>query len=141
VAQGQSPRRFFWIAGTKTIVDMVTLTASDGEMLVFPDVTLSGGSLCGAPLFVSSGFPADSLTLCDGGQLLGNIQDLGLLASRNAALEMSTAPVQDATQGTGAQLTSMFQTNTTALRATTRVFAERARSTACRILSGIDWNG
>ena len=89
----------------------------------FPRVGLRNGFLMNAPALVSPYAPADTLILADAGMiaLAGGVVEVS--ASKNASIEMDSAPVGRAYEGDSPEranpvnMVSRFQTNCTALRA------------------------
>jgi HK97 family phage major capsid protein/HK97 family phage prohead protease len=111
----------------------------------FPDIEIGGGRLAGLPVITSqyAGFgssygnvvivaSAENIALADDGVV-------SVAASREASIEMSDAPGQDATAGTGASVVSMFQTNSIALRAEREIGWKKLRSTAVTFMDDVNW--
>lgn len=108
----------------------------------FPDLTINGGRLEGLPVIVSNYVP---YSVSGGGVIiLLNARDIYLSddgvvtidASREASLEMSDAPTQNAVAGTGASLVSMFQTNSIAVKAERYINWRKRRTAAVSYLDG-----
>ena len=107
----------------------------------FPNVGMTGGAFEGLPVIVSD--------YVDGIVVLANASDIyvaddgGITVdmSREASLEMSDAPSQDATDGTGASLVSLWQTNSVGLRAERTINWARRRPSAVASLTGVAWGG
>lgn len=110
----------------------------------FPDVTMLGGTIDGVPVIVSNYVPADS-----GGSLfilafapeilLADDGIVTLTASREASILMDTAPGMNSGTPTPAQLVSMFQTNSIALRAERYINWAKRRAQAVAYLDGVNW--
>jgi len=60
----------------------------------FPDVTWSGGSLLGAPIFVSAGVPTGTLILVDCSRIAGALADAEVDVSSQASIEMLDVGLQ-----------------------------------------------
>lgn len=110
----------------------------------FPDVTVAGGSVDGVPLIVSNYVPSDA-----GGSLfilafapeifLADDGVVTLSASREASIQMDDAPTHNSGTPTGAQLVSMFQTNSIALRAERYINWAKRRPQAVAFLEDVNW--
>lgn len=90
---------------------LATLRATDGSRL-FPDVTLTGGSILGVPLLVSPAAGA-KLVMLDGALLVYTDSGVEIERSNVGALQFSDSPTDGA-----ANMVSLWQTNTTALKTT-----------------------
>jgi len=110
---------------------------------VFPGITMTGGTLVGLPVITSEYMTevadssgsniilvnADDVFLADDGQVV-------IDASREASLEMLDGSLQqNAVNGTGASLVSMFQTNSVALRAERIINWKKRRAGAAQYIS------
>jgi HK97 family phage major capsid protein len=86
-----------------------------GDERAFPNLSALGGQIAGLPLLVSESAPAAQLALIDGREVL-LAQDAGveLSTSEHALIDQSSAPA-------GTTRVSMFQTESTALRAVWRI--------------------
>jgi hypothetical protein len=62
-------------------------------------------------------------------------------ASREAALEMSDTPANDAVTPTAAQMVSLWQTNCIGLKAERYVNWSRRRTEAVQWLQNVEWGG
>ena len=59
--------------------------------------------------------------------------------SREASLEMQSAPTHDSTTPTPVELVSMFQTNSVAIRAERWINWKRRRTAAVAVISGVNY--
>lgn len=111
----------------------------------FPGVTMTGGNLDGIPVIISNYVPSDSggslfilafaseIYLADDGVVTVDI-------SREASILMDSAPNMNSGTPTGsAQLVSMFQTNSMALRAERYVNWAKRRPQAVSYLENVSW--
>jgi hypothetical protein len=92
--------------------------------LGYDTVGLRGGELVGAPAIATSALPNAAtdfyqLVLADPGAIavVDEPSQTSVVASREAAIEMADNPTGDATTPTGANLISLYQCNSTALKA------------------------
>ena len=111
----------------------------------FPGVTMTGGNLDGIPLVISNYVPSDSggslfilafaseIYLADDGVVTIDI-------SREASILMDSTPNMNSGTPTGsAQLVSMFQTNSMAIRAERYVNWAKRRPQAVSYLENVNW--
>lgn len=110
----------------------------------FPGVTARGGSLGGVPLIVSNYVSSDTagalfilvnasdVYLSDDGQATVDF-------SNQASIQMLDNPTNDSTNGTATSLVSMFQTDSTALRAHRFCNWSRRRNSGVAYLTGVNW--
>jgi HK97 family phage major capsid protein len=110
----------------------------------FPNLGPRGGSLGGVPVLVSNYVPSAS-----GGAyvILVNASDIYLSDdgqatvdfSREASIQMLDNPTNNSATGTPTTLVSMFQTDSTAIRAHRFLNWSRRRDTAVAVLSDVNW--
>jgi hypothetical protein len=98
-----------------------------------------GGMLLNIPALVSNTIPAGTLRLIDASAIAASAEAILLDASNEADIEMSDAPAHNSDVPTAAQLVSLFQTNSTALRARVRFAAERTKVSAVAEITNIAW--
>lgn len=103
-------------ASVDTAILMATLR-SNGQA-AFGEMSPGGGHCGGAPVVVSDRLASESLLAVDPQSIALTIGAVEVALSRNTSLQMDTAPGQDASQGTGSTMTSMFQTFSIALKVT-----------------------
>lgn len=102
----------------------------------FPNMTPAGGTIQGVHVLPSTAVAADSSLLIDPTGLMGDSETITLDASRHGALQMDDDPA------TGEQnLTSLWQTNTVALRAERWFNARRARDNAVAVIESMTYEG
>jgi HK97 family phage major capsid protein len=109
----------------------------------FPGMTPQGGTLNGVPVRVSNylanagGSGGAPLILVDEAEIwLADDGQVALDMSDQASLEMSDAPAQNSTSPTAAQMVSMWQTNSIALRAERFIWWQARRSGAVQWIDG-----
>jgi len=145
IAANISPDNAAWIMQSTTALQLSLLRNAFGQK-EFPDITLKGGILEGVPVVTSQYVPNES-----GGamMILVNASDVWLAddgavtidASREASLEMSDAPANDASAPTAAQMVSMFQTNSVALRAERFINWQKRRAAAVQVIDDVNYTG
>jgi HK97 family phage major capsid protein/HK97 family phage prohead protease len=110
----------------------------------FDGVTMLGGNIDGVPVIVSNYVPSDS-----GGSLFIlafaseiYLADDGVVTidvSREASILMDSAPNMNSGTPTAAQLVSMFQTNSLAIRAERYINWAKRRPQAVAFLENVNW--
>jgi HK97 family phage prohead protease len=136
-----------WIM-TQTVAMRISLLQNSFGQMMFPGVTATGGTLLGLPVVVSENIPsttgsptegypiilakADDILLADDGQVT-------IDASREASVQMETAPDSPATAST--TLVSLWQHNMIAIKAERWINWVKRRSTAVSYLSNAVYTG
>lgn len=100
----------------------------------FPDLTINGGEIRGMPVMPSDGIGAGRVALIDASGIAGESGDIAIDASTEADLQMIAETVPGA-----ADMVSMWQTNSVAIRAVIDFDAERVRDDAVAVLTGVEW--
>lgn len=120
----------------------ISLMTNSLGVLEFPQINMNGGTLLGIPVVTSENVPATGGSPTDGYPIiLANASDILLAddgniiidASREASLQMDSAPDSPAVAGT--VMVSMFQQNMTAIRAERYINWVKRRSTAVQYIS------
>jgi HK97 family phage major capsid protein len=112
----------------------------------FPGITMNGGVFQGLPVlasqYVRGGSPVGNLVILANAAdvFLSDDGALTIDASREASLEMSDDPENDAEGGSPAiETVSMYQTNQIALRAERFINWQRRRDAAVAWLDNVEW--
>jgi len=110
----------------------------------FPDLTPQGGAIDGVPVIVSNYVPADSdgsyVVLVDATNIyLSDDGQATVDFSNEASIQMMDNPTNASDPATATSLVSMFQTDSTAIRAHRFINWSRRRQTAVAVLSGVNW--
>lgn len=108
--------------------------ANAAAVLDHPRVDPLGGTILGRPAVITSGLSGKQIALIDARGLVAEVEGVSVTASGEALLEMDDAPTHDATTPTGASLVSMFQTDTTAVRALMYLGAHQLRTGAAAVI-------
>lgn len=120
----------------------ISLMTNSLGVLEFPQINMNGGTLLGIPVVTSENVPATGGSPTDGYPIiLANASDILLAddgniiidASREASLQMDSAPDSPAVAGT--VMVSMFQQNMTAIRAERYINWVKRRATAVQYIS------
>jgi len=124
-----------------TALALSLMTNSLGQR-EFPNITMNGGELLGLPVITSENIPSTGGSPTDGDPiivvsapdiLLADDGQVTIDASREASLQMDTAPDSPATAST--VMVSMFQQNQVAIRAERYINWAKRRSTAVSYIS------
>lgn len=111
-----------------------------GGARLFPGMTPTGGDMCGVPAMASDAVEAGTVLLLDGAGIAGDAGPMETEASTQAAVEILESELaQNAPAGTGAALTSLWQTGCIALMTKAAFGAERMRPNAIARLTGVAW--
>lgn len=129
-----------WILHPSTALRLSMIRDSSGNR-AFPGIGMSGGTLEGLPAVTSINVPGDAtagyhMILAVQNDILVAEGGLVIDASREASLEFSTTPTGDAKAPTAAQLVSLWQTGSVAIKAVRGVTWTRRRPTAVAVITG-----
>ncbi len=126
----------------------ISLMVSSLGTALFPQINVNGGTLVGIPVVTSEGVPATGGSPTDGGLiilakaseiLLADDGQVTIDASKEASLQMETAPDSPATAST--TFVSMFQQNMIAIRAERYINWAKRRSTAVSFIQNAKYTG
>lgn len=133
-----SSSALYWVCGSNVSKALVAMTDSTGAN-AFPAAGVLGGELWNLPLLTCSALGDDELILLDAHGVAGNDDGFDVAASGQADVELAEPPVHSALTGTGTVLTSLFQSNSAAIKVVAFYGTERLRSDAVVKLTGISW--
>jgi hypothetical protein len=128
----------FWVCAVDVAKAASTLTTDDGAD-AFPAMSATSGELANLPALVSSVVPYKSMYLIDGSGIAADMSDISVKTSGEANVQMTSPATGNSATPTGALTTSLFQTNSSALRAVVTFGAERLHDNAVTQITGIDW--
>lgn len=138
IAANLAPTNAVWIMSATNALGLSLMKNALGQR-AFPDVNMAGGTFYGMPVVVSEAVGnivilanAQDILLADDGQV-------SIDASREASLQMDSAPDNPATATT--VMVSLWQNNLLAIRAERYVNWLKARAASVQYLSGVAWNG
>lgn len=105
----------------------------------YPEMTMLGGTFQGLPVIVSQ-YVGSYLILVNAPDIyLADDGGVAVDMSREASLEMESAPTGDSTTPTPVEMVSMFQTNSVAIRAERWINWKRRRNAAVAVISGVNY--
>lgn len=125
-----------WIMHPATALSLQMMVNGTTGLREFPGIDfVSGGTFEGLPVIVSTNVQGDALagydvTLVVQSEILLAEGGLAIDASREASLEMDGAPTHDSTTPTAAQLVSLWQTGSVAIKAIRGITWTKRRPTA-----------
>lgn len=134
-------------APTSGVLVMRSITALSLSLMVnplgqseFPNVTMNGGTLRGIPVVTSEYVPPGVVVMLNASDIyLADDGGITVDLSREASLQMDTAPTMNSTTPTATSVVSMFQTNSVAFRAERTLNWMRRRDSAVQYLTGVAW--
>lgn len=131
--------RLVWLLSPDTARRGSTLGTEGGG--VFPSLGPAGGEIRGVVALTSNGIPAGTAALIDCAQIAAASGAVDVRVSSQADVEMSDTPAHDASTPTPANLVSMFQSNSVAMKATATIAATRLNEAGAVLVEGIAWGG
>ncbi|MDX0760002.1 phage major capsid protein [Sinorhizobium medicae] len=105
----------------------------------FTGMTPIGGELLGQPAYVSAAIPAGTLRLINAASIAANADTISIDASAEADIQMLDNPTNNSVTPTPTEVVSLFQSNSTALKAVVTFGVERVRDNAVAELTDIAW--
>lgn len=141
IAANNSPTTgVFVMKGTQALALSLMVNALGNPE--FPNVTMFGGTLMGLPVIVSEYVPTGIVALVNASDIyVGDEGGIQVDISREASLEMDSAPAHNSGTPTPAQMVSLWQTNSVGMRAERIINWARRRASAVAYLTGVDWGG
>lgn len=133
---GSLSPQLFWLSAVDVAKWGATLTPAKGGP-AFEGVFPGGGKLCGYPLIPSSTIPSGFLYLFDASQIAVDATAPTLDMTSEGDIQMDSAPTSASDVPTPTSMTSMFTTDSVAMQSIAWLAAEKLRSTATALVSGI----
>jgi len=138
IANNLQPTGAVWLMSANTALTLSQRKNPLGQR-EYPEMTMFGGTFQGLPVIVSQ-YVGNNLILVDAPNIyLADDGGVAVDISTEASLEMESAPVGDSTAPAGAELVSMFQTNSVAVRAERWINWKRRRTAAVALVTGVDY--
>lgn len=138
IAANLAPTNGVWIMSSTNALGLSMIVNALGQP-AFPNVNMNGGTFFGMPVVVSEAVGnivilanAQDILLADDGQVT-------IDASREASLQMDSAPDNPSSATT--VMVSLWQRNLIGIRAERYVNWIKARPASVQYLSGVSWNG
>lgn len=144
IAANNAPTSGVWIMTSTVALGLSLMTNALGQP-EFPGITMNGGVLYGLPVITSEYVP----TVTAGSYVaLVNAQDIYLSDDGDITIDMSTEAslemkdsglTQDATDGAGTSLVSLWQTNSVGFLAEQTINWAPRRDSAVALLDQVEW--
>lgn len=134
------PSTGVFIMGTSLALPLSLMQNPLGQS-EFPGLGMGGGIFLGMPVIVSDYAPANTVILANAGDIyFGDEGGLQVDFSREASLEMDTAPTHNITTPTPATgLVSLWQVNAVGIRCERFLNWSKRRPEAVQMLTGVNW--
>lgn len=133
-----TPTNGVWLMSSMTALALSKMKNPLGQKM-YPELTLLGGTFQGLPAIVSQ-YVGNNLILVNASDIyLADDGQVVIEASREASLEMEGQPTNNSKTGKGAQLVSMFQTNSVAIRAERFINWRKRRKEAVAYVSDVNY--
>lgn len=133
------PTGSVWLMSSTTALTLSMLKNGLGQK-VYPEMTMLGGTFQGLPVIVSQ-YVGSQLILVNAPDIyLADDGGVAIDMSREASLEMQSAPNHNSIDPAGTQLVSMFQTNSVAIRAERWINWKRRRNAAVAVISNVNYS-
>jgi hypothetical protein len=140
IVQPKSTSRLRFIVNPKLAARLSTLSLIEGFGNFASQLSALGGELAGVEVILSDAAGEDELWLADPSRYGIDIGDLDIAISREASLQMDTEPTQSAVASvTASDVTSLFQTNSVALRVTLTIALQPLEGAPLACLTGCNW--
>lgn len=134
------PQSGVWLMSASNALALSLLLNPLGQR-EFPNIGMNGGTFEGLPVIVSQHM-GSVVALVNASDIYeADSGEINVDMSREASLEMSSAPTQNGIAGTGASLVSLWQNNLVGIRAEKTVNWKRRRASAVAYLTGAVWGG
>lgn len=129
--------KLYWILSPASAARAAAL-ASQG-MFVHGAMSPLGGELINIPALVSDAVAADQIHLVDASAIAADLGTIDLVTSGQGDVLMADDPPMNATGPVAAQMVSLFQSNSVALRSTIYFASERLRPNCIATIDNVDW--
>ena len=139
LAANNIPSTGVYLMGTALALQLSMMQNPLGQT-EFPGIGMTGGIFMGLPVIVSDYVPSTTVVLVNASDIyFGDEGGVDVAMSREASLEMDSAPTHNSTTPTPAQLVSLFQTNSVAWRVERHLNWAKRRPGAVQMLTGVNW--
>lgn len=139
IAANNAPTSGVFIMSATTALALSLMVNPLGQS-EFPGISMNGGTLQGLPVIVSEYVASDIVVLVNASDIyLGDEGGFAVDMSREASLEMADNPSHNSTTPTGAQLVSLWQTNSVGFRAEREINWAKRRASAVAVLDDVAW--
>lgn len=139
LAANNVPSTGVYLMGTALALQLSMMQNPLGQT-EFPGIGMTGGTFMGLPVIVSDYVPAETVILMNANDVyFADEGGIDVSMSREASLEMDSAPAHNSTTPTPAQLVSLWQTNSVAWRVERSLNWAKRRPEAVQVLGTVKW--
>jgi len=139
VTANLQPTGAVWLMSSTTALSLSMRKNALGQK-EYPEMTMLGGTFQGLPVIVSQ-YVGNQLILVNAPDIyLADDGGVAVDMSREASLEMESAPTGDSMTPTPVEMVSMFQTNSVAIRAERWINWKRRRTAAVAVITGVNYS-
>lgn len=139
VTASLQPTGAVWLMSSTTALSLSMRKNALGQK-EYPDMSMLGGTFQGLPVIVSQ-YVGNQLVLVNAPDIyLADDGGVAVDMSREASLEMESAPTGDSLTPTPVEMVSMFQTNSVAIRAERWINWKRRRTAAVAVITGVNYS-
>lgn len=133
------PTGAVWLMSSTTALSLSMRKNALGQK-EYPDMSMLGGTFQGLPVIVSQ-YVGNQLVLVNAPDIyLADDGGVAVDMSREASLEMESAPTGDSMKPTPVEMVSMFQTNSVAIRAERWINWKRRRTAAVAVITNVNYS-
>ncbi len=137
VTSGNNPQDAVILMSASNAYSLASAQNSLSSGMVFPNLTVTGGSIGGIPVVVSQSVGTRLVVVNAGEILLADDGGISVSVSEQATIEMSSTPIAgEASPPTGAILHSLWQRNEIGILVEQFITWQRARSSSVEWISG-----
>lgn len=134
-----SARSVLFLLVTPAIAKLLAVLHTNAGDAAFPGATYRGGEIAGITVIASDGVPANTMVLADAQQIAAASDTITLDASREAIVQLDTAP--DSPPTASSNLVSLWQLNMIALKAERWFGAQKLTTAGVAVLTNIAYIG
>lgn len=140
ILANNAPSSGVWVMSATTALALSMMVNPLGQS-EFPGISMTGGTFQGMPVIVSE-YVGNVIVLVNANDIyMADEGGIAIDLSREASLQMDTAPTMNSTTPTPIAAVSMFQTNSVAFRAERTINWARRRATSVAYLTGVAYGG
>lgn len=124
------------------VARILSTWTGSGSTLAFPDLSPTGGIVCGINTVVTAGCTSDEAILIDCRGLVSASDELQISLTENAMIEMDSAPTgaSDTPVGASTAMVSLFQAEALAVKAVLAFGLKVLRPSAVHVIESISWS-
>ncbi len=141
IAADNAPTSGVWVM-SQTIALALSLMVNPLSQREFPGISMFGGTFFELPVITSQAVPDGIVALINANDVLvADDSNYAIDVSNEVSLEMSDNPQHNSVTPVGANLVSMWQTNSVAVRAERFISWAKRRDSAAVYLQNVTWGG